>query len=377
MANLRQTHLMRARGHAVFFALQLLTLLTLLLSSATVRATTGAAPDVATLEQLAVGKVLPVELVSRWESEAQRQQTLRGMRSDAKLLVVHLWASWCSPCIEEFPVLKQMFPDGRLGEAQLVLIAVQSPPDALRAFLDKYSAILPRTTHYRDDNGALQTALHLAKLPLTLLVDRGWVVRQAFFGPVTKRRAELLTSIDRYLNPPLLSAVSGSYLSCAKAPCIEPAFFLHGSLLLKQTRRWVQRAQALVATSMLLPLDGQPNLIYLMTPKCTSCLADLPLLQKVAQRWHRGKGGQAKFVLLVASADPGWLTRLMQEHEELGDVVILHSAMPKLTQLMESQGTAVTLIMNRQGYVRNAFVGLYKDHQGAVTDVLFQAVQER
>ena len=40
-------------------------------------------------------------------------------------------------------------------------------------------------------------------------------------------------------------------------------------------------------------------------------------------------------------------------------------------------GTAVTLIMNRQGYVRNAFVGLYKDHQGAVTDVLFQAVQER
>jgi thiol-disulfide isomerase/thioredoxin len=323
---------------------------------------------------------LPAQEVMRWsmEPEAHRPMSLRTSRSSAKLFVLHLWATWCKPCAQEFPRLKQMFPDGRLGEAQLVLVAVQSPEEELRAFLKQNIAGIPRTPHFIDANGALQRALNLSKLPITLLVDRQWVVRQAFYGSVAERRQELMESVERYLYPPLLTAIGGKLLECAAPPCIEPSFFLHRSLLLQETRRWQSRRRTLSPTSVVLPVSAQPNLIYLFTPTCAMCPADLSNLQKVVRGWRKARGSPVSFVVLLISGDPLRAANLLEQQQAtLPDTLIVHSSMPSLIQVMAAVGGPVTLVMNRQGYVRNAFIGAYMNYQKAVTDALLQTTQER
>lgn len=336
--------------------------------------------EVATEEQRTIGTVLPVDEVVRWSPDPaeSRPATLRALRSSAKVLVVHVWATWCKPCLQEFPRLKEMFPDGRSRDAQLVLVAAQSPPEELSKFLSKYDKIIPRAQHFADSNGAMQRALNLSKLPITLLVDRQWVVRQSFHGSVAERRQELLASIDRYLYPPLLTAINGNFLECAMPPCIEPSFFLHGSLFLRQTRRWQPRRRELVPTSVMLPVSAQPNLLYFFSATCTQCVTDLPYLQRLVRGWRKAGGAAASFLLVVVSADTASATKLLEQQQSvLPDTMIVHSSMPKLIQLIDASGGPVTLVMNRQGYVRNAFIGSYLNYQKGITDALLQTTQER
>ncbi|MFO0576898.1 MAG: TlpA disulfide reductase family protein [Polyangia bacterium] len=336
-------------------------------------------PELLAEEQRVIGMTLPTEQISGFSpaSESPGAAGLRALRSNARLFVVHLWATWCAPCVEEFPHLKKAFPNGRYGEAQLVLIAVQSPPAELRAFLQKHAADLPAAPHYVDSTGALPTALKLPKLPLTLLVDRQWNVKQVFYSPITERRSELISSIDHYLSPPRLTATGGSFLQCASPPCLMPSFFLHRSLSVTHTSRWNQRRRAPGATSLELPVAAQPNLIYLFTPGCARCLLDLAELQRIARGWSKTRSNHGSFLALVVSPDPDCAARLLERQPELQNILIVHSSMPQLIELMQAEGAAVTLIMNRQGYIRNAFVGPFAQYKVAATDALYLAAQGR
>ena len=102
------------------------------------------------------------------------------------MFVVHVWGTWCQPCLEEFPLLKKMFPEGRGGDAQLILVALQSSEESLRKFAREHVAEIPTAPQYSDADGALPQALGMNKLPITLLVDRQWVIRQAFYGTVAR-----------------------------------------------------------------------------------------------------------------------------------------------------------------------------------------------
>lgn len=355
----------------------LLWLLAAVLLASPARATQGTrAVENQVTEQGSIGLSVPAESAEILSPGAPGQAaTLRTLRSDAKLLVVHLWATWCQPCKEEFVHLKKLFPDGWYREAQLVLVASQDQSSAVSSFLQTYAASLPQAPHYVDEGGVLQKAVKLTKLPVTLLVDRQFVVRQAFDGPITARRGELMSSIDHYLSPPSLTSTGGTFLQCRSPPCIEPSFFLHRSLLLSRTSRWVPRRRVLEPALVELPVAAKPNLIYLFSPSCTRCEGDLAALQRVAHGWSRTRGASS-FVGLMASADPGGAASLLERQEDPANLLLLHSSMPQLVELVEAEGAAVTLIMNRQGYIRNAFVGPFTQYRREATDAL-QAAQKR
>lgn len=348
------------------------------------------AAAVAIEEQTPIGTVLPVGKISRWPVERQRGkplQTLRTFRTDAKLFVVHLWGTWCKPCREELMFFKQMFPDGRSssGEAQLILIAIDSPHEKLSEFYVSAANSIPLAPQFVDEEGLLTKSLDRSKVPVTLLVDRQWVVRQAFYGSlmstddrtgfVADRRNELISSIERYLRPPLLTSYADDYLRCAKPPCIEPSYFLHRSLVLGKdssgkwtTGRWTPRLRRFVPGEVFLPIGNQTTFLYIFPPSCKDCLDDLALLQKVSTGWRQSGSPRVSFAFLMYSDTEDCAVQTVLRHEALfAGIPVFHTSLRELGQLMAASGIPVTLIMNRQGYVRHSFVGLYRGYQTAAT----------
>jgi len=62
--------------------------------------------------------------------------------SKSPLTLVHVWATWCDPCREEFPELMKVYEEYRNKGLELILVSADDPADAeaVQAFLLKQSS---------------------------------------------------------------------------------------------------------------------------------------------------------------------------------------------------------------------------------------------
>lgn len=130
----------------------------------------------------------------------------------APVLVLHLFGSWCAPCLAEFPVWRDMAPaleTAHAGKLRVLYVALQTPRPAMEQMVRERRRALPALgpgSGWRSDTSErLSSGLRKAipggtgklQLPVTLLLDDQRVVRQAFVGSIDRRRSELAESVER------------------------------------------------------------------------------------------------------------------------------------------------------------------------------------
>lgn len=99
-------------------------------------------------------------------------QTLDGGKilwsaEDSTWTVLHFWATWCKPCLTEFPELKEALP--RLENDSIrFLIATDETIDQISAFQEKYVTGLELI---RLEEGSLSD-FKIYALPTTIIIDR-------------------------------------------------------------------------------------------------------------------------------------------------------------------------------------------------------------
>ncbi len=78
-----------------------------------------------------------VELTS-----AEQLKTIRKNAGTDKLLLVNFWATWCGPCVGEFPELQKMVRQFRARQINIVTLSVNAPDekDMVLSFLKKEHA---------------------------------------------------------------------------------------------------------------------------------------------------------------------------------------------------------------------------------------------
>jgi thiol-disulfide isomerase/thioredoxin len=54
-----------------------------------------------------------------------------------KPLVLNFWATWCTPCVEEMPLLNAFFQENRLKSWQMIGLAIDQP-SAVKRFLSQH-----------------------------------------------------------------------------------------------------------------------------------------------------------------------------------------------------------------------------------------------
>jgi thiol-disulfide isomerase/thioredoxin len=92
----------------------------------------------------------------------------------APVSLVHFWATWCPPCIQEIPALQRLNRDFRdHPDFSLVMVAVSDENTKVRSFMGDWADMM-----LFDPNWDVANRYGTDKLPETYLVIRGEVVKK-------------------------------------------------------------------------------------------------------------------------------------------------------------------------------------------------------
>lgn len=145
--------------------------------------------------------------LSVWDNRTDDLRDARPGESvddSTPVLILHLWATWCTPCKEEFPLWRDVgtsLTAQHKGRVRVAHVALQSDSSGMADFVNEMQGKLPFPLEHFDGHERLAEQLRLIDkqmpLPLTLLLDNGRTVRQAFIGPISNRRQELVDATAR------------------------------------------------------------------------------------------------------------------------------------------------------------------------------------
>jgi len=138
---------------------------------------TGLGRDPRLIPSPLVGRPLPAFSGTTLQGEAFSSASLEG-----KPAIINVWASWCSPCVTEHPLLLDAARQ-HADELQLVGVVYQDTADAAHAFLARYGdGAWPDVA---DPSGRIAIELGVTGPPETFFVDAHGVVRYRQVGPLT------------------------------------------------------------------------------------------------------------------------------------------------------------------------------------------------
>jgi peroxiredoxin len=102
-------------------------------------------------------------------------------------LWINFWATWCPPCRQETPDLRAAYEANRGEGLALLAISIQEPTADVRTFVTTYGLTYDIGL---DPTGAVLGTYGVFGLPTHYFVDRNGVIRDRYFGPLTRQQMD-------------------------------------------------------------------------------------------------------------------------------------------------------------------------------------------
>ena len=115
-----------------------------------------------------VGDAAPAFVLADLDGNPLLLSDLRG-----RPVIVNFWASWCGPCVEEFPLLRSAAKAHAGDGLAVVGIVFRDRSEAAREFLARMGATWPAAM---DPGDAVATRFGILAPPDTFFIDRNGVV---------------------------------------------------------------------------------------------------------------------------------------------------------------------------------------------------------
>ena|SRR5688500_7185352 len=148
-------------------------------------------PD--TSARVAVGAPAPSYRAVSLEGDSVSLAQHRG-----KVVLFNVWATWCHPCRDEIPELRQLH--GRYQARGLELIGVSvdadGSDDVIRSFMRDFEMAYPV---WRDPGERVSTQFLVIGVPATFLIDRDGILRWRKTGPIQPGDSTLAAAIEQAL----------------------------------------------------------------------------------------------------------------------------------------------------------------------------------
>jgi len=103
---------------------------------------------------------------------------------------INFWATWCVPCLEEMPIIQQVYTE---HPGAFAVVAVSDEPvEKIREYVEKYGYTFPI---YVDRGGAMNRAYQITFLPTSVFIDSEGVVRGRHVGQMG--RSDIRSYLER------------------------------------------------------------------------------------------------------------------------------------------------------------------------------------
>jgi cytochrome c biogenesis protein CcmG, thiol:disulfide interchange protein DsbE len=130
-------------------------------------------------------------------SSEGKSVALEGYRGRPVLL--HFWASWCSPCREEFPLLAKLAAD--LREEDIAVLGVAEDDEGSRAaMLSFVQEVRPPFLVLQDGDGRVADAYESWTVPESFLIDRQGTIQWRHAGPVDWSSPAIRARLERLMH---------------------------------------------------------------------------------------------------------------------------------------------------------------------------------
>ena len=114
-----------------------------------------------------------------------------------KVVLLNVWATWCSPCRKEMPTLDRL--QAKLGGKDFEVVALsidRDGPDVVRKFFQEIG--VRNLALYIDPTMEAQSKLQLVGVPTTLLINRDGREVTRYTGAAEWDQPEVIETIKRY-----------------------------------------------------------------------------------------------------------------------------------------------------------------------------------
>ncbi len=99
------------------------------------------------------------------------------------LILVNFWATWCSPCEEELPILDSFYRQHKAEGFTLLAVNVSDRPQEALKFLQERGYDFPLVY---DPPGNIMIELKIRGLPASLLISREGHLLKYWIGPLSR-----------------------------------------------------------------------------------------------------------------------------------------------------------------------------------------------
>ena len=97
-----------------------------------------------------------------------------------KVVMVHFWATWCPPCVDELPTLERIYRSFAGRDFVLLAVSVdEGGSEAVTSFMQRNRLTMPVLLN---PGGSVAKSYGTFKFPETYLLDRSGIVRYKVIG---------------------------------------------------------------------------------------------------------------------------------------------------------------------------------------------------
>lgn len=129
-----------------------------------------------------------------------QRQPLLDESTNGKIVIINFWASWCAPCVEEFPSLIKLASDYK-DDLVVLAISMDSQKEEVDRFLKAYPE-MKTVKNFKvlwDKGFKPPESLELDRLPETFVVSKSGVYIKQISGSVDWQSADAVAWLKSIL----------------------------------------------------------------------------------------------------------------------------------------------------------------------------------